>query len=68
MKTYRVWARCISYVYIDIEAEDEYKAKELAEELDGGDFHDDGYGDWEWGCVDERDTEPDYTQKELEGE
>ena len=45
-KVYRVWAQSISDVYVDIEADSEEKAREIAEELDGGDFHDDGIGDW----------------------
>lgn len=69
-KVYRVWARSIGYCYIDIEAESAEKAQELADEcVDGGDFHDDGIGGWEWGSVAEmEDVEPDYTQEELEGD
>lgn len=67
-KVYRVWAQCISDVYIDIEAESEEKARELAEDIDGADFHDDGIGDWVFGSVTEmEDVDPDYTQEELEG-
>lgn len=66
-KVYRVWAQCISDVYIDIEAESEEKARELAEDIDGADFHDDGIGDWVFGSVAEmEDADPDYTQEELE--
>ena len=66
-KKYRVWAECISYVYVDIEAESEEKAREAAEELDGGCFHNDGNGDWEWGSVAELDddAEVDYTYDEI---
>lgn len=66
-KKFRVWAECISYVYVDIEAESEEKAREAAEELDGGDFHDDGMGDWEFGSVAELDddAEVDYTYDEI---
>ena len=68
MKVYRVWAQSISDVYIDIEAESEEKARELAENIDGADFHDDGFGDWIFGSVAEiKDVDPDYTQEELEG-
>lgn len=67
-KVYRVWAQCISDVYVDIEAESEEKARELAEDIDGADFHDDGIGDWVFGSVAEmEDVDPDYTQEELEG-
>ena len=49
MKTYRVWAKVTSYVYLDVEAESPEKAREIAEEADGGEFSrpkiDDG--DWE---------------------
>ena len=49
MAKYRVWAECISDVYVDIEAESEERAKEIAEEMDGGEFHDSGNGDWRTG-------------------
>ena len=59
MKTYRVLAKSISYVYVDIEAESPEKAKEAAESLDGGDFVEDG-GAWEFDSDDpyEVDEEP----------
>ena len=38
MALYRVWAKMTSYLYIDVEAEDEEAALEFAEEADGGDF------------------------------
>ena len=46
MAKFRIWAQSISDVYIDIEAETKEKAMEVAEEADGGDYHDSGYGDW----------------------
>lgn len=46
MKTYRVWAKSISYCFVEIEAESENDAMEIAEEMDGGDFEDSGVGDW----------------------
>ena len=68
-KVYRVWAQSISDVYVDIEADSEEKAREIAEKLDGGDFHDDGFGDWVFGSVVEmEDVDPDYTQDEFEEE
>jgi len=66
-KKFRVLAEAISYVYVDIEAESEEKAREAAEELDGGDFHDDGIGDWEFGSVArlDDDADVDYTYDEI---
>ena len=46
-KTYRVWAIASTHCYIDIEAEDEDKAKDIANDADGGDFVSTAYGDWE---------------------
>jgi hypothetical protein len=46
MKTFKVMAAGISYVYCLVEAEDEQQAWDKAREIDGGDFEDDGYGDW----------------------
>lgn len=37
-KTYRVWAEMVTHCYIDIEAESEAEAKNIAEETDGGEF------------------------------
>ena len=48
MKTYRVWAEYTSRCYIDIEAESEEEAKEIAENAYSGSFDRD-YGfmrDW----------------------
>ena len=49
MKTYRVWAKMISYCYLDVEADSVEEANEIAMETDGGEFiNDDPYGgDWE---------------------
>lgn len=67
MAKFRVWARSISYVYLDVEAEDVDRAMEIAEEADGGDFHEDG-GGWEFSDdvleLDE-DAEVDYTYEEM---
>lgn len=55
-KKYRVWAQSIDVVYIDIEAESEDQAYEFARDfVDGGEFHNHGYGDWEMGDIDELD-------------
>jgi hypothetical protein len=53
MKTYKVHAACISYVYVLVEAEDEDQAWDKAREIDGGDFEDAGYGDWRIDSVEE---------------
>ena len=47
MKTYRVTAQYTTYVYVDIDAEDADQAWEAARDMDGGDFKDSGYGDWD---------------------
>jgi hypothetical protein len=53
MKTYKVHAACISYVYCLVQAEDEQQAWDKAREIDGGDFDDAGYGSWIIDSVDE---------------
>lgn len=47
MAKFRVWAKSISYCYVDIEAEDENQAQEIADELDGGNYNPTPDGDWE---------------------
>lgn len=70
MAKYRVWAQSISDVYIDIEAESEEQARERAEDIDGGDFHDDGMGDWIFGSVAplDDDADVDFNNEYWEGE
>ena len=46
---YRVWAESISYVYLDVEANSEGEALQIAEDTDGGDFTDSGMGEWVMG-------------------
>jgi hypothetical protein len=47
MKTkYRVLASYVSYVYADIEADNINEAKEIAYDMDGGDFKQTSFGDW----------------------
>ena len=47
MKTkYRVLASYVSYVYADIEADSLSEAKEIAYDMDGGDFKQTSFGDW----------------------
>jgi len=47
MAKFRILAKVIDYVYIDIEAVDEDEVKEVYEELDGSEFHNDGFGSFE---------------------
>ena len=37
-KKYRVWAKMTSYSYLDVEAESEDEAINIANETDGGEF------------------------------
>jgi hypothetical protein len=53
MKSYKVIAKYTSYVETFIEAEDEQKAWDIAQELDGEVFDDAGYGSWDIDSVDE---------------
>lgn len=49
MKTFRVVASYTTYVYVDVEAENEDQAFEIAEDMDGGEFqplHGDDMSDW----------------------
>lgn len=47
MALYCVEAKSISYVSVIVEAENEEQAREFAENLDGGEFEEDG-GGWEF--------------------
>jgi hypothetical protein len=47
MKKYTVTASYTTYVYAEIEAEDDEQAWEQAHELDGSEFKDSGAGDWD---------------------
>lgn len=47
MKTYKVMAQYTTYVYTFIEAEDDEQAWEISINLDGSDFKDSGFGDWD---------------------
>ena len=38
MKKYRAWAKMTSWLYLDVEAESEDEAWEIASEADGGEF------------------------------
>ena len=47
MAKYRVWAKMISYSYLEVEAESKEEAEAIAEETDGGEFIPTDDGDWE---------------------
>lgn len=52
-KKYRVFAECVTDSYVDIEAYDEQEARDIAENMDGGDFTIcDNSGDWRITMVD----------------
>jgi hypothetical protein len=53
MKTYRVMAQYTTYVDTHIEAESYEQAWDIAVNLDGGDFKESGYGDWNIEAVEE---------------
>ena len=38
-------------MYLDVEADSIAKAKDIAENTDGGEFLEDGVGDWEYDCT-----------------
>lgn len=46
-KKYRVYANSISQVYLDVYADSEEEAKEIADKADGGDYTPTPYGSWE---------------------
>lgn len=53
MPQFRVRARSTSYCYLDVEAEDEEAAIDIAKETDGGDFiTEDEYLTGEWEVLD----------------
>lgn len=54
MKKYRVWARSIDYCFLDVEAESEKEAMEIAQNTDGGEFFTTLLGEWEFDKVEER--------------
>jgi len=47
MKKYTVTASSITYYTVEIEAENDEEAWDIAHSADGGDFTQDGMGDWE---------------------
>lgn len=46
MKTYQVLASYTAYCSVFIDAESQDEAYDIATRMDGGDFKQDGYGDW----------------------
>ena len=52
MAKYRVWAEMITDCYVEVEAESEEDAMNIAEDIDGGDFVIDD-GDWKITHADE---------------
>ncbi len=48
MAKFRVMYKSTDYVYLDVEADSLEEAKEIAENTDGGEFIEDGTGDWEY--------------------
>jgi len=45
-KTFRVQAECITYCYIDVEADSTEEANQIAADTDGGEFITTEEGDW----------------------
>lgn len=48
MAKFRVMYKSTDYVYLDVESDSLEEAKEIAENTDGGEFIEDGAGDWEY--------------------
>lgn len=64
MKKYRIWAKSVSFPYLDVVANSYEEAREIAEDTDGGEFEpNEQSGDWEITDVIEIDDEEE--QKEL---
>jgi hypothetical protein len=64
MKTYRIYASSIDYLYLEIEAENLDQAWEIARDSDGGDYKRQGMGDWHIDAVELK--EGDYTCPKFE--
>jgi hypothetical protein len=47
MKTFKVVVSSISYYTVEIEAENDDEAWDIARDMDGGDFEAEDVGDWE---------------------
>lgn len=46
MALYKVLASYVTYLSVDIEADNEAQALDIARDLDGGDFNISGYSSW----------------------
>lgn len=55
MANFRVRYKSISYMYLDVEADSVAEAKDIAENTDGGEFLEDGIGDWEYAYTEDED-------------
>lgn len=55
MANFRVIYKSISYVYLDVEADSVAEARTIAENADGGEFLEDGTGDWEYAYTEDED-------------
>ena len=51
MPRYKVTASMITDLYIEVEADSEEEALQIAEDADGADFIEEGCGDWEMGSA-----------------
>lgn len=50
---YRVMYKSVDYLYLDVEANSIEEAKEIAENTDGGEFIEDGVGDWDYDRIED---------------
>lgn len=53
---YRVFYKSTDYVYLDVEANSIEEAKSIAEDTDGGEFIEDGVGDWDYDRIQDIET------------
>lgn len=53
---YRGYYKSTDYVYADIEVNSIEEAKDIAAEMDSGEFIDDGTGDWEYDRTEDCET------------
>ena len=53
MKTYKVWAKSVTYLYTYVDAKDYETAWDIAHDLDGSTFIDKNDGDWDIYSVEE---------------
>lgn len=63
-KLYKVQASYVTYLSVDVEADSEEQARDIARELDGGDFNIDTYGAWNIDDVIFQ-CEPKYSNQEV---